>query len=98
MEPGETLEAAVVRELEEETGLRGKVMKQFHTYSDPDRDPRHHTVSTVFLVNAEGELRAGDDAAAARFFPSDALPTPIAFDHHRILGDVLRYMETGELP
>ncbi len=98
VEPEETLETAVVRELEEETGLVGKETSQFHTYSEPGRDPRHHTVSTVFLVHAEGTLRAGDDAATARFFPPDALPSPVAFDHLRILEDVLRYLGSGELP
>jgi 8-oxo-dGTP diphosphatase len=98
VEPGETLETAVLRELMEETGLMGKVVRQFHTYSEPGRDPRHHTVSTVFLVDAEGELRAGDDAATARFFAPDTLPVPIAFDHSRIVGDVLRFQRSGELP
>lgn len=98
VDPGETLEEAVVRELREETALRARSVKQFHTYSDPDRDPRHHTVSTVFLVEAEGVPRAGDDAARAEFFPSRSLPEPVAFDHARILRDVERYRETGALP
>jgi ADP-ribose pyrophosphatase YjhB (NUDIX family) len=92
---GETLEQAVARELEEETGLRATDVRQFHTYSDPARDPRHHTVSTVFLVRGEGALRAGDDAARARFFPLHALPTPLAFDHAAILADVARLDPSG---
>ena len=87
---GETLEEAVARELTEETGLRARRVRQFHTYSDPDRDPRHHTVSTVFLVEASGTPTANDDALDAAFFPHDALPEPIVFDHARIIADVVR--------
>lgn len=95
VDAGESLEHAVVRELEEETGLRATEVRQFHTYSDPTRDPRHHTVSTVFLVRGEGAVRAGDDAARARFFPLHALPTPLAFDHEAILKDVVRVETAG---
>lgn len=98
VDPGETLEAAVLRELEEETGLKGTGVVQFHTYSEPGRDPRHHTVSTVFLVEGRGHPTAGDDAAAARFFSAESLPSPLAFDHLQILEDVLRYLETGKRP
>src|SRR5215208_6386065 len=71
---GESLEAAAVREAQEETGLDVRLIEQFRAYSDPRRDPRGHTVSTVFLGTAEGEPRGGDDAAAARAFRWDALP------------------------
>ena len=89
VDAGETLEAAVARELAEETGLRAGRVEQFHSYSEPRRDPRHHTVSTVFLVEATGEPKAGDDAGRAAFFPYDRLP-PLAFDHAAILADVAR--------
>jgi len=86
VEFGETVEQAVTRELEEETGLRAQSVEQFHVYSDPKRDPRGHTVAVVFGVLAEGEPQGGDDAKTARFFAWDDLP-PLAFDHARILSD-----------
>jgi len=90
VDAGESLEEAVTRELMEETALRAMSVRQFHTYSDPDRDPRHPTVSTIFLVQAEGTPRPGDDAGQAWFFHPDSLPSPMAFDHADIIADVLR--------
>lgn len=84
---GESLEQAAAREALEETGLTVELVRQFHTYSAPDRDPRHHTITTVFIARAGGTPVGGDDAAEARAFPLDALPTPIAFDHASILQD-----------
>jgi 8-oxo-dGTP diphosphatase len=84
---GETLEEAAARETKEETGLEVKDLRQFHSYSDPKRDPRGHTISTVFIAQGKGKLRAGDDAAGAGFFSQKDLPTPIAFDHAGILHD-----------
>jgi len=98
VDAGESLETAVARELREETGLRARELEQFHTYSEPGRDPRHPTVSTVFLVRAEGTPAAGDDAARAAFFAPDGLPSPLAFDHGAILRDVARYRATGARP
>lgn len=83
---GESLEQAAVREACEETGLSIRLGRQFHTYSDPDRDPRQHTISTVFLATAEGVPVAGDDAGEVAIFQEDSLP-PLAFDHARILND-----------
>jgi len=84
---GESLEAAAIREAKEETGLDVHLTRQFHTYSDPSRDPRFHTVSTVFLATATGTLMAGDDACDARLFHRDGLPDNLAFDHAQILED-----------
>lgn len=84
---GESLEAAAVREAREETGLELVELRQFGAYSDPARDPRRHTLSVVFTAVGHGELQAGDDAASARFFPLDALPAPLCFDHAQILED-----------
>ncbi len=86
---GESLEAAAVREAKEETGLDVALLEQIHTYSNPARDPRRHTVSTAFWARAEGEPRGADDAALARGFPLDALPSPLCFDHAEIVRDFL---------
>jgi 8-oxo-dGTP diphosphatase len=84
---GESLEDAAVREAREETSLDVELVRQFHTYSDPSRDPRGHTVSTVFIAKARGVPAGADDALEAGVFPIDNLPGPIAFDHAAILGD-----------
>lgn len=88
---GETLEAAAVREAREETSLAVDLKEQMHTYSDPSRDPRHHTVSTVFIATAKGKLLAQDDAKNAAVFTSASLPSPIVFDHSEILKDYFAY-------
>lgn len=84
---GESLETAAVREAREETGLEVELISQFHTYSDPQRDPRQHTVSTVFTAVGKGKLQAGDDAGKALVYQQDNLPVKIAFDHRRIIED-----------
>jgi ADP-ribose pyrophosphatase YjhB (NUDIX family) len=87
VETGETIESAAIREAKEETSLDISLKGQFHTYSAPDRDPRHHTISTVFIAGAEGVPRAADDAADLGIFTRETLPGPIAFDHAEILND-----------
>jgi len=84
---GESLEKAAIREAREETSLDVELIRQFHTYSDPDRDERFHTISTVYIAKAEGEPKAADDAKEIGVFNKDNLPSPIAFDHERILKD-----------
>lgn len=84
---GESLEDAAVREALEETGLDVRLLRQFHTYSDPRRDPRMHTISTVFIASASGEAEAGDDAAGVEIYSPGDLPGDIAFDHKDILND-----------
>ena len=81
---GESLEQAAVREAKEETGLDVTLIRQFHTYSSPNRDPRFHTISTVYLATAEGFPRGADDARQARIFTPTNLP-PLVFDHQNIL-------------
>lgn len=86
---GESLEAAAVREALEETSLRVTLQRQLHTYSDPSRDARKHTISTVYVAQGEGELRAADDAAEAMVVTAQSLPEPIVFDHADIIRDYL---------
>jgi 8-oxo-dGTP diphosphatase len=83
---GESFEAAAVREAREETGLEVTGLYQFHTYSDPGRDTRLHTASTVFIGRADGVPQAGDDAGEVELFSRDDLPD-LAFDHALILAD-----------
>ena len=90
VEAGETVEEAAVREVREETGLRTRVVRLLGVYSDPERDPRGHTVSAVFLLEMTGgRLKGGDDAAEAKFFEVGKLP-PLAFDHEKVVADYLR--------
>jgi 8-oxo-dGTP diphosphatase len=93
---GESLEQAAVREAAEETGLELAGLRQFRAYSAPDRDPRQHNISFVFIADGRGQLRAGDDASGAAFFPLDALPSPLCFDHGTILEDYKRMLAVNE--
>jgi len=83
---GESLEAAAVREAKEETGLDVKLERQLGAYSDPERDPRQHNVSVVFVATAKGTPKGGDDAKSAALFNKDDIPA-LAFDHEKILAD-----------
>ncbi len=87
---GESLEEAAVREAKEETSLDVRLIRQFHTYSDPSRDPRHHSISTVYIAKAKGKPQAKDDALQIGVFTESSLPEKIAFDHRKILGDYFR--------
>jgi 8-oxo-dGTP diphosphatase len=86
---GETVEEAARREAREETSLEIDIVRQFHVYSDPYRDPRGHTVSVVFIGRAEGVPKGADDAEEARAFFLFELPSDLAFDHRKILEDYL---------
>ncbi len=87
---GESLEEAAIREAKEETSLDVTLRGQFHSYSDPMRDPRFHTISTVFIAKASGSPIGKDDATQAQIFTSASLPAPLAFDHLKILQDYFR--------
>lgn len=95
---GESLEHAAVREAEEETALRVTIKLLLGCYSDPTRDPRGHTASAVYVAEAVGEPRAQDDAAGVAIFSPEGLPSPLAFDHARILRDYLIWRQQGKLP
>src|SRR5512136_755436 len=77
---GESLEEAAIREAEEETNLEVELKRQFHAYSDPNRDPRHHTISTVYIGKGKGKPEAKDDAIEIGVFTQFNLPEQIAFD------------------
>ena len=86
---GETVEQAACREAKEETGLNVHLSQLLGVYSDPKRDPRHHTVSIVYIAQAQGEAQAGDDARHVQLFSLQQLPQ-LAFDHADILADYQR--------
>ncbi|VXD17653.1 ADP-ribose pyrophosphatase [Planktothrix serta PCC 8927] len=88
---GETVETAAIREAKEETGLEVELIEQFYVYSDPNRDPRQHTLSVVFLATAIGEPQAADDAKHLELFEPWRIPQNLCFDHDRILKDYWRY-------
>jgi len=94
---GESLEQAAVREALEETGLHVKLDQQLKTYSAPDRDPRFHTISTVFTATADGLPRAGDDAGRTAIFTRHNLP-PLVFDHAEILADYFNHKKEVNRP
>ena len=94
---GETLEQAAVREAREETCLEVSLSGLLGVYSEPDRDPRGHTVSAVYVAEATGTPRAADDAKSVGVFSIDALPGEMAFDHAQILADYLKQLAPGSL-
>ncbi len=94
VEYGETLEEAAVREAKEETALDVQLLGQFHSYSDPRRDPRQHAITTVFVARGTGHPKAASDARSLEIFPPAELPSQLAFDHQRILQDYLKVRKT----
>ncbi|MBW2039669.1 MAG: NUDIX hydrolase [Deltaproteobacteria bacterium] len=93
---GESLEEAAIREAREETNLEVELLGQFHTYSDPQRDPRQHNITTVYIARAKGgTLQAQDDAQGIGIFSEEEVPSELAFDHSQILRDYFIYKKTG---
>jgi ADP-ribose pyrophosphatase YjhB (NUDIX family) len=88
---GESLEDAATREAREETSLQIELISQLQTYSDPDRDPRGHTISTVYVATARGRPRAEDDAKTIGIFTPEEINFPLAFDHQKIVTDYLNW-------
>jgi 8-oxo-dGTP diphosphatase len=95
---GETVEHAAVREALEETALEVKLTALLGVYSDPQRDPRSHTASVVYVAAARGNPRAQDDARNVQVFAPDELPPALAFDHALILSDYLAFRRSGNPP
>ena len=92
---GESVEQAAIREAREETGLKVELEVLLGVYSHPERDPRQHTLSIVFIVFVKDQpsLQAGDDAREAGLFPLEQLPD-LAFDHEQILEDFRHWLKS----
>ncbi len=95
IDEGETVEYAATREMMEETNLEVELLGILGIYSNPKRDPRFHTMTTTFVGKAKdiSKLNAGDDAKNAQFYPIDALPNPLCFDHSKMISDFFNYLE-----
>lgn len=87
---GESLEEAAIREAREETSLDVTLVEQMHTYSKPDRDPRQHTISTVYIAKGRGVPEADDDASEIGVFTDENIPKPLMFDHEKIIADYFK--------
>jgi len=97
VDAGEWVYDAARREAREETSLEVEITDLLGVYSDPSRDARRHTVSTVFIGRAGGQPQPGDDAKNIAVFAPDRLPA-LVFDHALILSDYIRFRERGERP
>ncbi len=95
---GESMETAACREAQEETGLDVSLVEQFYVYSHPERDPRQHTISLVFIATAMGTPQAADDAKHLEVFDMWQIPKNLCFDHDRVLQDYLTYRNYGLRP
>jgi 8-oxo-dGTP diphosphatase len=90
----EELEIAVVRELQEETGLTGVKLEQFHTFGKPSRDPRGRNITIAFIgTTKKEEIKGGDDAAEAKWFEINNLPKDLAFDHKDVAAMAIKYFK-----
>lgn len=100
---GERTMEAAIREAKEETGLDITDVVQFHTYSNPERDPRGHNVSVVYYAKATGVPVAADDAKQAIVVTADQAIDPyygqkLCFDHKDIINDYLEFTVYGTVP
>ena len=95
----EELETAITRELEEETGLKNIPLEQFRTYGKIGRDPRGRQITIVYMgiIENPAKLKAGDDAALARWFPIEKLPPNMAFDHHDIANLAIKKLKRKKI-
>lgn len=95
---GETVEQAAVRETREEISLDVELRALLGVYSRPDRDPRGQTISVVYVGRAIGTPQAADDAKHVALISLASLPSPMAFDHVKILADYAQFLKTGKPP
>lgn len=99
VDEGEAVETAALREAEEETGLKARLVDFLYVYSDPQRDPRKHTLSSVFIAEFEGEPAGADDALDAKVYSREEIKNmKLAFDHDEILNDYFTFIDTGRKP
>ena len=94
---GETVEQAAIREAREEVCLDVRLTALLGLYSNPERDPRNHTVTAVYIAEANGLPQAADDAKHCGIFTFDNLPGQLAFDHALVLSDYQCYLATGNV-
>jgi 8-oxo-dGTP diphosphatase len=94
---GECVEVAAVREAKEETCLDVELVTMLGLYSNPERDPRGHTVTAIYVAQSTGTPKAADDAKSVGVFTLDQLPAPLAFDHQMVLEDYRHYRESGQV-
>lgn len=97
VEYGETVENAIRREMMEEVNLELKDLRQFHVYSDPTRDFRHHSVEVAHTAKAYKTPVAGDDAAKVFIVKLEDIPwKELAFDHALVLQDYINWKNGNE--
>ncbi|MGZ8191116.1 MAG: NUDIX domain-containing protein, partial [Methylococcaceae bacterium] len=94
---GETVEQAAIREAKEEVCLDVRLTALLGLYSNPKRDPRNHTVTAVYIAQANGLPQAADDAKNCGIFTFANLPEQLAFDHALVLSDYQCYLTTGKV-
>ena len=93
----EELDDAVARELAEETGLAGVRLEQIHAFGKCGRDPRGRVIGVTFMgivTEGQNKLKAGDDAAEARWFDIEKLPKDLAFDHNEVVKFAIEKLKT----
>ena len=89
---GENVEEALKREVAEETNLKVNKIKLFGVYSDPKRDPRYHTIGSIYLCrNYSGKLNGSRESSEERFFSLNRIPKNIGFDHKKIINDFKKW-------
>jgi 8-oxo-dGTP diphosphatase len=95
---GEAAETAGKREAMEEIGLEIELVELLGVYSDPERDPRQHTMSVVYIATATGDPKAGDDAKQVHIVNLWEIPANLCFDHGKILADYVKYRNYRQRP
>ncbi|WP_405291413.1 NUDIX domain-containing protein [Methanobrevibacter sp.] len=92
VEYGESVETAAIREAKEETSIDVELMDLVNVYSEPDRDPRGHTITVAFTAKGNfSDRKADDDASDISIFSTEKLDEiKLAFDHEKIINDCLK--------